>query len=59
MIRNNLIVRKVRDFQDVEDAEFLIFYLVEAINQATIRSLRIFPKEWFAIFYYYKNKFQV
>ena len=40
------------DFQDVEDAEFLIFYLIEAINQATIRLVRIFPERVVHYFFY-------
>ena len=40
-----------RDFQDVEDAEFLIFYLIEAINQATIRLVRIFPER--VVYYFF------
>jgi hypothetical protein len=45
------------DFQDVEDAEFLTFNLVEATNQATIRSLRIFRKSGLLFFIHYKSKF--
>lgn len=48
----------MKDFQDVEDVEFLIFYLIEAINQATMRLVGIFPERVVCYFFIYcKNKF--